>query len=289
MGYYFAAAYAIWFILVLVEVLYIQTGRPRYLFGVSYVSIAIFTEVFLLAYLLTLRFRWERTEERQLRTAAERELIETRQRFQQESLQARLEIQENTFNNISLEIHDNIGQVLSLAKLHLSTLDLNKPEDLLEKTREARQQISRAILDLRDLSHTLNSDVIQTIGFNKAIAMELELIRKTGMLEVVYQLDGEPRETDPAKGLILFRIFQESLHNILRHAEASMLEVCLTYEDHKLSLVVRDNGKGFDPKCGYKGTGISNMIIRSGLVGATFSIDSKRGEGTMIRIQLPLN
>jgi signal transduction histidine kinase len=289
MGYYFSAAYAIWFILVLVEVLYIRTGRPPYLFGISYVSIAIFTEVFLLAWLLALRFRRESREEQTLRAIAERELLETRQRFQQESLQARLEIQENTFNNISLEIHDNIGQVLSLAKLHLSTLDLGKPEDMQEKTQEARKQISRAILDLRNLSHTLNSDVIQTIGFNKAIAMELELIRKTGMLQVVYEQLGERRETDPAKELILFRIFQESLHNILRHAEASLLEVRLTYAERSLSLVVRDNGKGFDPNYCTRGTGISNMIKRSELVGAAFSIDSRLGEGTMIRILLPLN
>ena len=119
--------------------------------------------------------------------------------------------------------------------------------------------------------------------------MELELIRKTGMLQVIYEQNGESRETDPAKELILFRIFQESIHNILRHAEASLLEVRLTYGERSLSLVVHDNGKGFDPNYCTRGTGISNMIKRSELVGAAFSIDSRLGEGTMIRILLPIN
>jgi signal transduction histidine kinase len=265
-----------------------QTGLPAYFLGVSHVSIAIFAEVSILAFLLALRFKWERKEEQRLLFETERHLDRVRQNFTQEMLKAKLEIQENTFNNIGQEIHDNIGQTLSLAKLNLSTLDWNNPPELKEKTKDAKEQVSRAIVDLRDLSHILNGNMVQSMGFSKAIATEIEMIRKAGGLEVVFIQTGEAIEAGPQNELILFRIFQEALHNILRHSAATRMMVELAYEKDLLTVLVKDDGQGFDPACKRRGNGISNMSSRSALLGATLLINSEPGKGTSIQIKLPL-
>jgi signal transduction histidine kinase len=288
LGYYFALAYGCWLTLVGLEVLYIQTGYPRYFLGVSHVSFAIFAEVSILAFLLAIRFKWERREEQRLRYEAESHLERVRQNYTQEILKARLEIQENTFNNIGQEIHDNIGQVLTLAKLNLSMLNWDNPSELKEKTKDAKDQVSRAILDLRDLSHILNGDMVQSMGFSRAVATELGMIRKAGVMEIVYTQRGEAIETDPQKELILFRIFQEAVHNILRHSVATRITVELMYEEKFLNLAVSDNGQGFDPACNRMGNGITNMSSRAALLGATLLLESKPGEGTRIEIKLPL-
>src|ERR1700744_1035650 len=102
--------------------------------------------------------------------------------FQKTLLQTQLEIQEQTFRNISLEIHDNIGQVLSLAKLNLSSIELNG-EDCRGKAISAKQLVSKAIKDLRDLSRSLNTDYVSKMGLARAIEYELEMIKKTAMYE----------------------------------------------------------------------------------------------------------
>ena len=289
LGHYFAAAYAIWFILVAVEVLYIQTGHPSYIFGMSYVSIAIFTEVFLLAYLLVRRFEWERAEEQRRRSEAEIGLARMQQNYQQEILRARLEIQEHILNKISGEIHDNIGQILSVAKINLSTLDLKNPDELEQKTQDARRQVSRAIVDLRSLSHTLNGNAVQSIGFIQAIGTELDLVRKAGISDVVYEVGGTRQEIDPQKELILFRIFQEAINNVMSHSAARVLRVNLAFESSRLFLRISDDGRGFDTQAPLAGSGVGNMMSRAALVGADFAIDSLPGQGTTVRIELPLN
>src|SRR6185436_14570695 len=100
--------------------------------------------------------------------------------YQQELLQAQLEIQEQTLRTISQEIHDNIGQVLSLAKLNLNTMEIDKKEELQEKIVDSKKLVSKAIQDLRDLSKSMNTDNIEAIGLVRAIQYELEMIRKTG-------------------------------------------------------------------------------------------------------------
>src|SRR5215217_789660 len=106
------------------------------------------------------------------------QMIQTR--FEQEILLAQLEIQEQTLKNISQEIHDNIGQVLSLAKLHINTMSYDDPKGLHDKINDSKHLITKAIQDLRDLSKSLNTDYVTELGLIKSVEYELELIQKTG-------------------------------------------------------------------------------------------------------------
>src|SRR3984885_1089355 len=140
--------------------------------------------------------------------------------FEKEILESKLEIQEQTLKNISQEIHDNIGQVLSLAKLHINTMNCNEPISLQDKINDSRNLIGKAIQDLRDLSKSLNTDYVNELGLIRSVEYELELIQKTGSYEIQLDIEAKPYRLEEQQELIFFRIVQEALHNIIRHAKA---------------------------------------------------------------------
>ncbi len=214
--------------------------------------------------------------------------------FAQTLLQSQLEIQEQTLNTISQEIHDNIGQVLSLAKLNLGTMDLQKPELLQQKIDDSKVLVGKAIQDLRDLSRSLNTDYVQQMGLQRAIEYELELLRKAGKHETKLDIQGIVYRLDTQKELILFRIVQEILNNVIKHANASRITVQLNYRPELFILSVEDNGEGFDisrlneSENSNFGIGIKNMNSRAKLIGAEYTINSTKEMGTQVYISLPL-
>jgi len=214
--------------------------------------------------------------------------------FQRNLLQTQLEIQEQTLNTISQEIHDNIGQILSLAKLNLGTMDLQKPELLQQKIDDSRVLVGKAIQDLRDLSRSLNTDYVQQMGLQRAIEYELELLRKAGKHETRMDIQGAVYRLETQKELILFRIVQEILNNVIKHANASRITVQLNYKPELFILSVADNGEGFDisllkeTENSKFGIGIKNMHNRAKLIGAEYSITSSKDNGTQVHISLPM-
>ena len=213
--------------------------------------------------------------------------------FQQELLRTQLEIQEQTLKNIFQEIHDNIGQVLSLAKLNLATADLNKADVLQQKIEDSRRLVAKAIQDLRDLSRSMNTDYLSEVGLARSIEYELELIKKTGYFETRFILQGNGYSLGNQKELILFRILQEVISNIIKHAKANLITVELCYEPQAFLLRVTDNGQGFDPgilgerQQAERGLGLKNMNNRAQLIGAQFSLSSTIQKGTVVAIRLP--
>jgi two-component system, NarL family, sensor kinase len=213
--------------------------------------------------------------------------------YQQEILRTQLEIQEQTLKTISQEIHDNIGQVLSLAKLNLNTIDTTKQDELKEKITDSKNLVSKAIHDLRDLSKSLNTDNIVSMGLLRGIEYELDMIRKTGF-ETLFDVSGNPLRMEPQKELIVFRIIQETLNNIMKHAEAKKIIISAIYTSDKLELLIKDNGKGVDltPLSSEANTnmglGIRNMHNRAKMIGADFSMSSSIGNGTTVKLIIPL-
>ena len=234
-------------------------------------------------YIYHKRYRRHLLEKEQLRISYERELLKTQ-----------LEIREQTFKNISQEIHDNIGQVLSLAKLNLSTMDPGLP-DLEQKINDSKKLVSQAIRDLRNLSHGLNTDYISDLGLLRAIEHELESIRKTGGYATELITEGTVYSIDKQSELIIFRIIQESLNNIVKHAASQKIIIYLRYRPEELVLSIRDDGKGFDltplsEPSNFNasfGLGIKNMHNRARLIGAGFLISSTLEEGTCVMITVP--
>lgn len=255
--------------------------------------IAVFsvTLVFIiLALFITMFFLIHKKKIRQ--SVTEKEQLQSQ--FKQETLRTQLEIQEQTLKTISQEIHDNIGQVLSLTKLNLNTIDFTNHADLMEKITDSKVLVSKAINDLRDLSKSLNTDNIAALGLLRSIEYELGMIRKTGF-ETLLDVTGDTIKMEPQKELILFRIVQETLNNIIKHAEAKKITITMAYSPAKLELKIQDDGKGTDLSRLNENTdnnfglGIRNMHNRAKLIGADFSMSSTIGKGTVVSLIIPVN
>lgn len=222
-----------------------------------------------------------------------REREQLRLSYERELLKSQLEIQEQTFRHISQEIHDNIGQMLSLAKLNLSTMDPAQQISLEQKITDSKKLVSQAIYDLRNLSHGLNTDYVADLGLARAIEHELEMIRKSGDQETVFQTEGNAYRIDKQREVIIYRIVQETLNNILKHAASRKIIIHLHYSLEEITLTITDNGKGFDltPLDIDKsyGLGIKNMYNRARLMGARFQISSTLGEGTSVVVTVPVS
>jgi two-component system, NarL family, sensor kinase len=221
----------------------------------------------------------------------EKQLMQSQ--FQQTLLQTQLEIQEQTLKNISQEIHDNIGQALSLAKLNLNTLPEMNDEGLQQKILNSKQLVSKAITDLRDLSRSLDTDYVQEMGLQRAIEYELEMIKKTGTIDTTLVVDGSLFRLEKQKELILFRIVQETFNNILKHSGAKNLNVNINYAPTYFTLLIKDDGKGvnlepLNEANNNFGLGIRNMHSRAKLIGADFNMSSTLGGGTDVMINLPI-
>jgi signal transduction histidine kinase len=212
------------------------------------------------------------------------EITEMRNKYEQELLRSQLEIQEQTLKTISQEIHDNIGQSLTLAKLQLHTLPASPGFEDIQPTRDL---IAKSINDLRDLSKSLNPDRIADIGLVESIRHEMLLLEKTKAMQTSLEVSGTFKKVPPEKEIIVFRIFQEMMSNCIRHAQATRMDVRIEYLDENMMLSLTDNGKGFED--GYiKGVGINSMHSRANLISASLNIQSG-GNGSTVTLNLPLN
>jgi signal transduction histidine kinase len=222
---------------------------------------------------------------RQSRYRTEKRHME--QHFHQELLRTQIEIQEQTLKNISQEIHDNIGQSLSLAKLNLNTIDLQKTEAAIAKIESSRELVGKAIHDLRDLSKSLNTDSILSAGLIKAIELELSMVDRAGAFQTSLIVNGNHFPIDPKKELFLFRTIQEAVNNIIKHAQATTIKVIATFSDDNLTITINDNGNGFSFDSESDGSGLRNMKSRVELIGGSLNIQTGP-EGTTITISTPL-
>jgi signal transduction histidine kinase len=248
--------------------------------------IVFFVVTGLLVYIL-LFYQKKRLQHRQ-------QIVNKEKEYAKQLLQTQLEIQEQTLKNISQEIHDNIGQALSLAKLNINTMDLNEPSSLQNKINDSRELITKAIQDLRDLSKSLNTDYVIELGLARAIEYELEIIKRSGDYKVDFGLNGKPYRLEDQQELILFRIFQEAVNNIMKHSNATLVSVKLLFEPGLFTLQVADNGSGFEAggikKDNYTlaGLGIRNMYNRATIINGDLSLTSAPEKGTTIIITLPV-
>jgi signal transduction histidine kinase len=201
-----------------------------------------------------------------------------------------LEIQEQTFQHISREIHDNISLSLTLVKLYLHTLDWNDKKISVEKVDSSIGLLTKSIAELSDISKGLNADIIIQQGLLKAIEEEVERIRQAGLFTISYDLTGTPVYMDNQKELIIFRIVQEAFNNIIKHAGAGFARLILHYNSEKLAITISDNGKGFDPELTWtdRRAGLKNMITRIKILKGNMYINSRPGNGTVLSFNIPL-
>lgn len=209
--------------------------------------------------------------------------------FHASILQTQIEIQEQTLKNVAQEIHDNIGQILILAKLNLNTFPPLNDAVAETKVNDTRQLVAKAINDLRDLSKSLHGEKIAETGLPEAVGNELKILQNTGLYQTSLEINGSKYRLTAQKEMVLFRIIQESLHNALKHAKAKNISVILLYEPTHFRLTVSDDGEGFEPatlEAVDTGIGLKNMKDRAALIGGKLLIQSSPGNGTLIFVDI---
>jgi len=206
------------------------------------------------------------------------DLMQMEQNFQKELLRTELEVKEQTFKNISEELHDNVGQVLSLVKLNLSNVD--GPAQ--PKVEAAIDLVGKAVNDLRDISRSMDPERLSGLSLVQLLKQELQQLEKSGRYKVSFLLQGEERPIEPARQMILYRICQEAFNNIIKHAGADAVVLELRFEQHYFLLRISDTGKGLQgsPQKKDGGAGLINMRKRAQLIGLDMLIDSNPGKGT---------
>jgi signal transduction histidine kinase len=226
-------------------------------------------------------------QKRQGQNKVEREALEAD--FRQEFLKARIEMQEQTFMHVSRELHDNINQVLSFVKLSLAMI---RPTDAVQqvKINENRDLISQVITDLRDLSKSLSFEHISNLGLVKTIENEVNKISKSGLINAALNVEGDIYPLGEQRELVLFRIFQESLNNAIKHSGASQLKISLQYIPQMFNLTVADDGIGFlyNSLDNSNGSGLVNIENRATVIGAVAKISSTPGNGCSVNVNLNL-
>ncbi len=211
------------------------------------------------------------------------EMTSLKNAYDQEILKTQLEIQLQTFETISRELHDNIGTLISIALVHVKTLAL-KDYQQEQKVMEVDALLNEAMDTLRDISKSMNPENIKRLGWLKSFDAELEKIRKTKLFTVESIVEGEPFKIEETKQIILFRILQETLNNIVKHSEASTIKTHIQFYRNELKIMVSDNGKGFADNISLEGSGVNNMKARAAMLPATLNIQSQSGKGTIINI-----
>ncbi|SDW08391.1 hypothetical protein SAMN05444411_10140 [Lutibacter oricola] len=211
---------------------------------------------------------------------------ETQLRFETEINQSKLEIQEQALQNISWEIHDNIGQLLSVAKMQLNMVQYTLPETEKSKISEVGDIVGKSLEELRGLSKSLNPETIKNKGLVDSLKFEVERFNRLNIIDASLKITGEVFDLSNEKEIILFRILQEFCNNTLKYANANNLMLNLTFLENKLEILAEDNGVGFNmyDTSKEKGIGLINIKSRAELINAKLELKSAVEKGTKLYI-----
>ncbi len=203
-------------------------------------------------------------------------------------LLSRLEVQEQSFKYFSEEIHDNIGQLLSIVKMQLYNIKSSSKEpEVITKATDCNELLGKAINDLRNISHTLNSGFISNAGLADAIEKDLEYIRSAKEVKCNLYINGDEYSIGSEKELLVFRIVQETIANAIKHARPTAIDVALNYAPLGISVIIQDNGTGFDTsEKTNSGIGLNNMHVRTEMLKGKIDVTSVKDKGTTIKLDI---
>lgn len=207
------------------------------------------------------------------------EQADAKKAFDQELAESQIEIREETLRHISWELHDNIGQLMTLAKIQ-AQMSIEKPEMMAEVS----ETIGNGINELRALSKSINPEALKCIKLTDAVALEIHRFNRLKFIEAELLVEGEENAIDPSKQIILFRILQEFFSNTIKHSRASTLKVLLNYTPDNLIITAKDNGIGFVDDNDYAGIGLKNMKTRAKLINSTLELTSEKDKGTALEL-----
>lgn len=214
--------------------------------------------------------------------------MESEIHFQSELIKTRVEIKNQTLSEISKELHDNIGQIISVAIMQVNLYLKNEEKVTKADLNELKDVLAKSLDEIRILSRIINKDNLINTNFIESIKNDFDRIKKLKNIECVFNHDETFPKINVEHELILYRIFQEAIHNSLKHSLSKKIEIDVTCEKKKLLIRLKDYGIGFDLNKTSKGLGLNNIKFRAKLIGATVSIESNNN-GTVLLLEYLLN
>lgn len=226
---------------------------------------------------------------RRKKALKEKEMMQ--EQFKAELLQTEFEVQEQTRKNLAADLHDNIGQLLSLTNVTLASINTSDREKAEQKITDTRELVTRSIRELRQLSKIIHGEQLIQQGLLKTLEQEITWLERNGhySVEFIHDLPDFDNNTVD-KDLFVYRLLQESINNIIKHSGANRIRIELIYKEPLLHLTVTDNGVGFnmDAKLVQQGgLGLLNMQKRVGLLNGSMQVHSEKNNGTTITFSIP--
>ena len=244
--------------------------------------------VFLIAPIFLIRYVLLYNRKKKKHEEEKQAMVKT---LETELLRTQMEVQEQTLKTIAYDLHDNIGQLLSLTTITLSSINLNDLTKTAEKIALVEDLTARSTKEVKALSRMLHSEELLSRGLFSAIEFELEWMKRSDRFAIHFVKPTFDSFTgDGSKETIMFRLFQEIINNIIQHSRATEIFVNLEQVEGALKMSIRDNGAGFDVEETLKrktGMGLYNIKKRAAIINGTASIESAPGTGSVIAITVP--
>lgn len=220
----------------------------------------------------------------QQRAKQKEELAATKLAFERELRIIETEEREKILHQLAYELHDNAGQLLVAMHMQIQSQKVIHP-DLAEGFKPIEIYLGEVTQQLRLLSKTLNSDAVLQNGFEGAVRLEIERLKALKTFKVKAEIQVSELIPDKDAQLMIFRIFQETVQNIMKHSKASEIGIYLVSNKDRFELRVKDNGIGFDYENCFeqnKASGVKNILHRAKLAGLECVYQTKHGEGTTV-------
>jgi two-component system, NarL family, sensor kinase len=205
-----------------------------------------------------------------------------------------LRTQEAERRRISRELHDGVGQALTALKIRLDLLAQSANGRLSAEIDDARRVAESALRDVRQLSRLLRPQMLDDLGLLPTLLWLFRSIESTTHVRVEFAHEGIERRLDPDVETLAYRIVQEAVTNVVKHAQVAAVQVRARTTHARLLVAIQDRGAGFDataafdPANGSEGLGLRGMRDRAQLFGAQLSVYSTPGSGTLIELDVPL-
>ena len=199
-----------------------------------------------------------------------------------------LRAQEEERRRLAYDLHDEVNQALTAILLRLQVLSQDAPPAMFDELAELKRLVNQAMNELLQLARQLRPSALDDHGLVPAITSHVRLFEQQTGIATGLETDGDGRKLEPDQEIAVYRIAQEALTNVARHADASRVDVELASSQDGVALTVRDDGRGFEPDGnGHRGLGLDGMAERARLMGAELTIDSSPGGGTALKLLVP--
>lgn len=199
--------------------------------------------------------------------------------------------QEEERRRVARELHDDITQRLAHLQIEIEGIQQNPPENregVARRMADLSEKTAKLSNSVREISHRLHPSILEDLGLAEAIKSLVDEFRATEGMPATFRRSNVPEYLPPATAGTLYRIAQEALHNIAKHAGKTHVKVSLEAFDARLRLEIKDSGEGFDTQETNRGLGLVSMSERARLAQGVFSIESALGVGTTVRVDVPL-